>query len=247
MSHLQTNNSLDSKSSKQTRSHLATPNHQCKPNLDLKRSTMYIIGITGLSCSGKTTLAQSLQSHLGDACLSLSMDDYYKELTPDQYAILHNDEACINFDTPDVIDFRLLKSNLNDIKNNNPAQLPKFDIATCRISQRINVPANRYKYLILEGVFIFSDPEIAALCNLKIWIETSEYVCALRRFIKFTCSIKGYSHDYVYNQCLKYVIPGQEKYVKPVKSLCDFFINGERNEVNYVDMIVKHILGVDLS
>lgn len=202
---------------------------------------MYIIGITGLSCSGKTTLSKKLQSYLGSDCLSLSMDDYYKVLTAEQYAVLHNDDAAINFDTPDAIDFGLMKSNLADIKNNTPTDIPQFDIGSCTITSWLNIPANKYKYIILEGVFIFSDPEITNMCNLKIWIETSEYICALRRFIKFTTSIKGYSHDYVYNQCIKFVIPGQEKYVKPLKKHCDFFINGEKNDVNYVDLIVKYI------
>ena len=38
---------------------------------------------------------------------------------------MHNDSADINFDTPERIDFDLLKKNLNDIKNNNPAEIPK--------------------------------------------------------------------------------------------------------------------------
>lgn len=47
---------------------------------------MFIIGITGLSCSGKTTLSKNLQNSLGaDDCLIISMDDYYKELTDEQY------------------------------------------------------------------------------------------------------------------------------------------------------------------
>lgn len=202
---------------------------------------MYIIGITGLSCSGKTTLSEKLEKQLGPECLRLSMDDYYKELTPEQYQVLHNDDAVINFDTPESIDFNLLRSNLDDIKNNNPTEIPRFDIGSCKITSRSPIAANTYKYIILEGVFIFSDPAIANLCNLKIWIETSEYICALRRFIKFTCDIKGYSHDYVYNQCVKFVIPGQERFIKPLKSCCDFFINGEKNDINYVDMIVKYI------
>ncbi len=86
---------------------------------------MYIIGITGLSCSGKTTLSQNLQKCLGDECLLLSMDDYYKELTEEQYKVLHDDEAVINFDTPEQINLQLLKSNLNDIKNNNSVAIPK--------------------------------------------------------------------------------------------------------------------------
>ncbi len=52
---------------------------------------MFIIGITGLSCSGKTTLSQNLQKMLGaNECLCISMDDYYKELTDDLYESYKN-------------------------------------------------------------------------------------------------------------------------------------------------------------
>ena len=171
------------------------------------------------------------------------MDNYYKELTAEQYKVLHNDEAAINFDAPDAINFDLLKQNLADIKNNvAEVKLPIFDLASCVIVDWKQVPVNKYKYVIVEGLLIFSDPDVARLCNLKVWIETSDYVCALRRFIKFTCgTIKGYSHEYVYNQCIKYVIPGQDKFVKPVKNMCDFFINGEKNDINHVDIIVKYV------
>jgi uridine kinase len=204
---------------------------------------MYIIGVTGLSCSGKSTLSKKLQEKLGsENCLSICMDNYYKELTPEQYEILHNDEAAINFDTPDQINFNLMKKNISDIKNNNPdVQIPNFDLASCLITSWTHVPQNKLKYLIIEGVFIFSDPDLANLCNLKVWVETSEYVCALRRFIKFTSLIKGYTSEYIYNQCVKFVIPGQEKYVKPQKKCCDFFINGENDSINYVDMIVSFV------
>ena len=170
------------------------------------------------------------------------MDNYYKELTSDQYKVLHNDEAAINFDTPDAIDFEMLKRNLKDIKNNvQEVKLPIFDLASCTLTGWKNVPSNKYKYIIIEGLLIFSDPEVVELCNLKIWVDASDYVCALRRFIKFTDTIKGYSHQYIYNQCVKFVIPGQDKYVKPVKNVCDFFINGEKNDINHVEIIVKYV------
>ena len=68
---------------------------------------------------------------------------------------------------------------------------------------------NKYKYLIVEGVFVFSDDILNKLFNLKIWVETSEYVCALRRMIKYSKDIQGYSMEFVVNQCVKYVIPGE--------------------------------------
>lgn len=176
------------------------------------------------------------------------MDNYYKELSSDQYKVLHNDEAAINFDTPEAIDYELLKQNLRDLKNNMAeTQMPIFDLGSCLITGWKKVPVNKYKYIIIEGLLIFSDPEVSDLCNLKIWIETSDYICALRRFIKFTCIIKGYSHEYVYNQCVKFVIPGQDKFVKPVRKMCDFFINGEKNDANHVEIIVKYVTNENSS
>ena len=90
---------------------------------------MFIIGITGLSCSGKTTFSESLRKILGENdCLLMSMDDYYRELTPEQYKILYDDQAEINFDQPGAIDFELLVGHLNDIKLNKPVELPKYDL-----------------------------------------------------------------------------------------------------------------------
>lgn len=121
----------------------------------------------------------------------------------------------------------------------------QFDLGSCLITSSTHIPANTYKYVILEGVFIFSDKQLADLCNLKIWVECKEYICALRRFIKFTQNIKGYTADYVYNQCVKFVIPGQEKYVKPSKHLCDLSISGENEDEKisqaYLEMIKSFI------
>jgi uridine kinase len=219
---------------------------------------MFIIGITGLSCSGKTTFSKQLRDELGgpEKCLLLSLDDYYKELRPEQYNILHDDMAAINFDTPESIDFGLLNNNLKAIKKSCEVtcenvsktpdtvitRLPKFDLATCLITKWVDVIGGSYDYVIIEGLFILDDTELGTTCDLKIWIETSDYVCALRRFVKFTCDIKGYSPQYVYNQAIKYVIPAQEKYIKPKKKLCDLFINGEKEDFNHAKFIVQYVL-----
>lgn len=204
---------------------------------------MYIIGVTGQSCSGKTTLSRQLQRILGDeSCLLISMDDYYKELSEDQYNVLKSDEAQINFDTPESIDFDLLKTTLTSLKQNtHELKLPSFNVEKCVIDSWTTVKPDRYKYIILEGLFIFYDADIAKLFDLKIWVETSDYVCALRRFMKFSRLLKGYSHEYIYNQCIKYVIPGQEKYIKPIKRFCNYFVNGEIDDRICVDMVVDYI------
>ncbi len=132
-------------------------------------------------------------------------------MTEEQSKLLYNDEAAINFDEPNAIDFDLLKSHLNDLLNKKITILPKYDLGSCVITERITVDPTKYKYIILEGVFIFCNEDLLKLCNLKIWTECSDYICALRRFIKYTRDIQGYTADFVYNQCVKYVIPGYNR------------------------------------
>jgi uridine kinase len=172
---------------------------------------MFIVGITGISCSGKTTLSEQLLAHLGkENCLLLSMDDYYKELTAEQTAVLYDDTAPINFDTPDAIDLDLLTAHLQAIFNGaEEVRVPRYDLGSCVVTSYTTVRPGQYKYIILEGVFLFCSERLRKLIDLSVWTEASEYVCALRRFIKYSRDIKGYSHDYIYNQCVKFVIPGE--------------------------------------
>jgi uridine kinase len=173
---------------------------------------MFVIGITGLSCSGKTTLSEWLQETLDkEKCLILSMDDYYKELTEEQQQILYDDQAAINFDTPDAIDIDLLCKHLELIRTNQPVRIPKFDLGSCVVTNYLEVEPNKYKYLIVEGIFIYTNEKLFGHFDMNIWVETSEYLCALRRFIKYTRDIQGYSPDFIYNQCAKFVIPGKIK------------------------------------
>ncbi|CAF0835313.1 unnamed protein product [Brachionus calyciflorus] len=200
---------------------------------------MFIIGISGLSCSGKTTFSEKLCEALGkENCLLMSLDDYYKELTEEQYKILHNDEASINFDCPEAIDYEQLINHITSIRNNIEISIPKFDLGSCVVTRFENVKPNQYKFIVLEGVFIFNNEVLKKLFNLTIWIETCDYACALRRFIKYTKDIQGYNPEYTYNQCIKHVIPGQEKYIKPYRSGCDVLINGEKEDSSIVDMVV---------
>lgn len=170
---------------------------------------MYVIGIIGISCSGKSTLSEKLQDLLGkDQCLLLSMDDYFKELTEEQSKVLYNEEAEINFDCPEAVDFDQLVDHMSSIQSGKEISVPRYDLGSCVVTKHEHVPAGKYKYLIVEGVFLMCDERVKRMLNLSIWIEACDYVCALRRFIKYSRDIQGYSFEFIYNQCVKFVIPG---------------------------------------
>jgi uridine kinase len=206
---------------------------------------MIIIGITGLSCSGKTTMSQKLVNSLGkDKCLLISMDDYYKPLSKEQSDLLFNDEAAINFDQPDAMDYDLLQLHLTHIiEQKQIVNLQKYNLGSMEITSYFKVhPDHSYEFIVLEGCFIFNSNKVKELCDVKLWVETNDYLCALRRFTKYNRDMTPvYSPEFIINQCVKHVIPGQNKYIKPVKSECDLFLNGEKDDDLQIEMI-KHFI-----
>lgn len=74
-----------------------------------------IIGIAGSSGSGKTSLAYAIIKELSlPWVVILSMDSFYKPLTPEQSAAAFRCEY--DFDAPEAIDFDVLVDRLRDIK-----------------------------------------------------------------------------------------------------------------------------------
>jgi len=75
-----------------------------------------IIGIAGSSGSGKTSLAYAIIKALSlPWVVILSMDSFYKPLTPEESAAAFRNEY--DFDAPEAIDFDVLCERLRDIKS----------------------------------------------------------------------------------------------------------------------------------
>ncbi|KAF6230944.1 hypothetical protein HO173_010852 [Letharia columbiana] len=74
-----------------------------------------IIGIAGSSGSGKSTLAHKIVSSLNLPWVAiLSMDSFYRVLTPEQHILAQRNEY--DFDSPSSIDFDTLVERLQDLK-----------------------------------------------------------------------------------------------------------------------------------
>ena len=91
------------------------------------RNKPFLIGISGGSGGGKTSVANVLHRCLGkENCLLFSMDTYYKDLTPEQEKNLNN----YNFDTPDALDLDLLSEHLSSLMQWKSIEMPTYDLAT---------------------------------------------------------------------------------------------------------------------
>lgn len=90
---------------------------------------MIFIGICGASGSGKSTLADSLAARLGEKCLVLQQDCYYK----DHPHLSFEERVVLNYDEPDIFDHDLLLSDVLALMHGRCITRKAYDFARhCR-------------------------------------------------------------------------------------------------------------------
>ena len=167
-----------------------------------------IIGIAGGSGSGKTTLALRLKERFGeDEVRLISHDSYYKRHDELPFA-----ERCkLNYDHPDAFDNALLIYHLQELKAGRAIDCPVYDYADHNRSDKTQhiEPA---PVLIVEGILPFVEPELCAMFDYKIFVDTDADERILRRLVR-DVKERGRSLDSVIDQYLTTVKPMHEAFV----------------------------------
>ena len=195
-----------------------------------------IIGIAGGTGSGKTTLTERLRDHFGQNEVSvINHDSYYKRHDELPYA-----ERCkLNYDHPDSFDTELMVQHLQALRRGEAVEVPIYNYAIHnRSDQTITVrPA---PVIIVEGILIFTSPELCDLMDLKVFVDTDADVRILRRIVR-DVKARGRTLDSVVTQYLTTVKPMHEQFVEPSKRKADLIVpEGGRNEVA-LDMLIKWV------
>ena len=87
-----------------------------------------VVLLSGPSGSGKTTTAQLLEQKLdamGCQTHTLSMDNYFHTLTPEELALAAEDK--LDLESPDRVDSALLERQLEQFIAGEPITIPQFD------------------------------------------------------------------------------------------------------------------------
>ena len=147
--------------------------------------------------SGKTTLALRLKERFGeDEVRLISHDSYYK-----RHDELPFEERCkLNYDYPDAFDNALLIYHLQELKAGRAIDCPVYDYSNHNRSDKVQhiEPA---PVLIVEGILPFVEPELCALFDYKIYVDTDADERILRRLVR-DVKERGRSLDSVINQYL---------------------------------------------
>ncbi len=123
-----------------------------------------VVLLSGPSGSGKTTTARMLEQKLdamGCETHTLSMDDYFHSLTPEQFALAAEDK--LDLESPDRVDASLLERQLEQFIAGEPITIPHFDFRTSTrgVSNRV-LTRKPGELLILEGIHALN-PAVVSL------------------------------------------------------------------------------------
>ena len=137
---------------------------------------MFIIGITGGTGSGKTTIVNEV-INLFDAseiCL-LSSDSYYKN----NASLDFNQRDKLNYDIPEAIDFDLLNKHIDLLKQEININVPNYCFTTHLRLEKTTVVEP--KILIIEGILILTNKTLRDSINYSVFLDCPRDVRFQRR------------------------------------------------------------------
>ncbi len=200
-----------------------------------------IIGISGGTGSGKTTVAQKIIAPVGDGnVVYLQQDSYYRNLGDMPIDLRHR----VNYDHPDAFDTDLLINHLAALRAGEGIEQPIYDYPThSRRSETIHVQPK--PVIIVEGILVFVNPQMRGLMDLKIFVDTDADIRFIRRLDRDVHE-RGRSVESVIKQYTTTVRPMHLQFVEPSKRYADVIIpEGGFNDVG-IDLItgkIKSFLG----
>lgn len=189
----------------------------------------YLIGISGGSCSGKTSVALGLARCLDDLHpVVVPLDSYYFDLGH----VPEEKRAMFNFDHPGAIDFDMFENHLVRLLEGKDVLIPVYDYEShTRAPSGEWIPVSPteegQRVMIVEGLHVFYSPAVRELLDLKIFIDIGKAI-SLNRRVERDVRERGRTPESAVQQFQRHVIPMYEEYVEPTKEFADLIVDGER-------------------
>ena len=198
----------------------------------------FLIGIAGLSGSGKTALARQLAPQLNGGCEIVTLDSYYH---PQGHFTLEQ-RAALNYDHPDSLDWVLLERHLSALHSGHAIQEPVY-LFEHHTRAAYTRPVEPRGFLIVEGILTLHTPEVRRQLDLKVFVETRPEEC-LRRRIDRDIFERGRTRESVLAQYQSTVWPMAQEFVLPSRAFADLVVSGEEPFGQSVSAILARLASV---
>lgn len=140
-------------------------------------NNVIIIGVSGASASGKSLMANTIANEMEtNRVVVISEDSYYK----DQSGVPFSEREKTNYDHPNSLDHALLSQHLVMLQQGQTVHVPRYNHSQHqRLTETTTVDSG--KIIILEGILLFTDPQLRNLMDIRIFMDTPLDICLIRR------------------------------------------------------------------
>ena len=195
-----------------------------------------LIGITGGTGSGKSSIADAIYSSFSNECIAMIQQDmYYK----DQSHLSMEERVKTNYDHPRAFDNDLLIKHLSDLINGIAINKPIYDFSNHNRAKE-TVRIDPKDIIIVEGILVLEDERRKEFLDIKVYVDTDADIRILRRLSR-DINDRGRTVDSVVSQYLDVVRPMHMQFTEPTKRYADIIVpEGGQNKVA-IDILVTKI------
>ena len=199
-------------------------------------SASVVIGITGGSGSGKSSLVEALSQSLGAVQVAvLTQDDYYRPIEQQS----KDSSGKVNFDLPEAIDLARFASGIDELKSGKTITVEEyvFNQSGRKGSTKEIRPA---EVIIVEGLFLLCDDAIRARLDHVVFIESDHQVQLSRRITR-DLNDRGYPMSEVRYQWDNHVMPAYRNYLLPFREDCDMIIDNSGTLDDMLQEVIDYL------
>lgn len=202
-----------------------------------------IIGITGESASGKSTICKEMKALIEQLALPvsvLSTDNYFNDISEliKKYGSFDNlTDNGYDIDAPESFQLDLLREDLEKLANGINIMAPRYIPNGTGVSIPNSQEIKSDKIVVVEGIATMYE-KVRDAFDIKIYIETDNTI-RRERFIKRAKAERNQNEENAIKQW-EYLLHAGEKYVIPCREHADFVIDGN-SDLNYFDQILEYI------
>lgn len=186
-----------------------------------------VVGVAGGTGAGKTTISQAILDDVGrDRIAYIQHDAYYRDLGHLPMA----ERRQQNMDHPNALETEMLLEHLARLRRWEPAEIPVYDFATYRRTERTTLVLPR-PVILVEGILVLATPELRDELDVKVYVDADADIRLIRRLQRDILE-RGRDLASVIVQYLDTVRPMHLQFVEPSKRYADVIVpEGGRNRV----------------
>lgn len=202
----------------------------------------FLIGVTGESASGKTTICKQIKKtscSLNFPLEFLSIDNYFNDISDlikkyGSFDALRDNGYDV--DSPESFQLELLKEDLINLSNGIDIKAPEYLINGTGVSVPKSIPISSEKFILVEGMAAMYK-DIKDLLDIKIYIDIDSKI--QKKWFMDRASKRNQSEENALKHWA-YVCNAAEKYIRPAKTDADIIINGA-SSLTYFSQIIEFI------